>query len=379
MSGAGGEAEPVSSAAGQSMTSGSGGMVVPPAGGEGGAAGVEVLGPGCGDGVLANGEACDDGNTASGDGCSQTCHVDPTWACTGEPSICAHSCSNLPATCGATGDQNCCAASWVDGGTFLRNTDEGLPATVGSFALDTFEITVGRFRAFVEAYPANRPSTGAGRNAKNPKDKGWDKAWNASLPEDQASLIASLKTCLNNGNPTWTDTPIGHEGLPITCLTWFEAQAFCIWDGGRLPTEAEWNYAATGGDEQRYYPWSVPAWNQLINDTFVYYRKPAIPPQLLAVGSKWPKGRGKWGQADLSGSVWEWVQDYYLAAGQPTDCLNCATLEPDQNPRRVYRGGSLQNTELTMASSDPTNRSGFEPSTAYDVLGARCARNVAQP
>ena len=58
---------------------------------------------------------------------------------------------------------------------------------------------------------------------------------------------------------TWTDAPGDNEQLPMNCVGFYEAFAFCLWDGGRLPTEAEWESVAAGGEENRLYPWGSTA------------------------------------------------------------------------------------------------------------------------
>src|SRR5262249_21291377 len=130
------------------------------------------------------------------------------------------SCANLAATCGPNGNGDCCASSVVPGGTFNRGNDPMWPATVSDFRLDVYEITVGRFRAFVAAYPANLPAPGTGANPNNPSDTGWDASWTSRLPIDAVALKRQIKCDPQPGYPTWTDNPSSNENLPMNCIDW---------------------------------------------------------------------------------------------------------------------------------------------------------------
>jgi len=259
----------------------------------------------------------------------------------------------------------------------LGNSDE-VPehsATVASFALDKYEVTVGRFRKFVNAYGGWH----AGATV-NPVDNagahpiaaytGWGHSWNASSSDLPASA-SDLKTELNCDSTyqTWTDGGTGNENYPINCVNWFEAFAFCIWDGGRLPTEAEWEYAAAGGTQNYLYPWGI-------NDpdaTRANYVGSADTPH-IAVGS-YVAGNSYWGHADLAGSMSELAFDlysssYYGTSSNPAPCNNCANTIPDASfIARVVRGGFWGYSELRAAY-----RNAKAPPDRAIGLGFRCAR-----
>ena len=327
---------------------------------------------------------CEPGNKRCSGNTPQSCSVAGQWenaaGCTLSLPYCEEgtckippSCASLSDTCGPSEKESCCAVTAVPGGTYKRNNDAAYPATVSDFWLDRFEITVGRFREFVEAYPAgSKPTTGAGEHPLIAKS-GWDSWWDMYLPADQAALKAAVKC--ESQYQTWTDTAGANERLPMNCISWYEAFAFCAWDGGRLPTEAEWNYAAAGGDEQRKYPWSNPPWSQTIDPSYAVYLCQADGnaecsfADILNVGSMSPKGDGKWEQADLGGNMWEWHLDRNGYGTYPVPCIDCANLL--DGPFQVARGGgwnSFPSDQLTFSRIDR------HASTHNRYLGARCAR-----
>jgi formylglycine-generating enzyme required for sulfatase activity len=291
-----------------------------------------------------------------------------TGACAVPPS-----CDGLTAKCGPNGGV-CCTSNPVPEGTYNRSNNAMYPATVSAFRLDTYEVTVGRFRAFVKGYPANKPIAGAGAHPAIP-GSGWADSWTMAnvLPATATgpnSLAAAVKYCNGTNSATWTDVAGNNESKPINCVNWYQAFAFCAWDGGRLPTEAEWNYVAAGGSDQRVYPW-----NAAITPAYAAYcNVNQCSPNILAVGSKSP-GNGRWGQADLAGNVAEWTLDYDGAYPfpAPSACNDCANLAMGSG-KRVKRGGSSTNAGVDVTS---LVRNSAPPGGALSDLpahGVRCAR-----
>jgi formylglycine-generating enzyme required for sulfatase activity len=291
------------------------------------------------------------------------------------------SCLDLAPTCGPNGDEDCCSIGQpIPGGTFYRSYDvasdgsypsTSYPATVAPFALDRFEVTVGRFRKFVVAgggTQSNPPTAGMGAH-RNIAASGWYSSWNSDLATDTATLKNALKY---EQGCTWTDAPSSDESLPINCLNWYEAMAFCAWDGGYLPTEAEWNYAASGGNEQRAYPWSNPSDAVQIDCSYANYNNgtgPCVPGGAVnRVGSESPQGDGKWAQADLGGNVWEWTLDWNATA-YSNPCDDCANLTVAS--ARVDRGGYFNSPASELRGA---KRGAVLPDYRRSSVGLRCAR-----
>ncbi len=255
-------------------------------------------------------------------------------------------------SCGGDSQERRCA---IVGGSFLLGpADAAIPAAVSSFELDQLEVTVRRFRQYVATF-AGAPAVGAGAHPEISRS-GWRSEWSALLPASKEQLIASLHC--NADWETWTDNPGKREDYPLTCASYYVAFAFCAWSGGRLPTEAEWEYAASGGAEQRSYPWG----NAEPSLDLALFGASSLGP-----GGARPAGMARFGQLDLAGSAWEWTLDLYQP--YPERCDRCAEVEHGLD--RVLRGGAfVYDAEYLKASS----RFHTDPQLTLGDVGFRCAR-----
>jgi sulfatase modifying factor 1 len=307
-------------------------------------------------------------------------------------------------SCGVSHD-SCCTSLLVAGGTYGRTYDfaggpadasaeagpSGIdPATVSDFRLDKYDVTVGRFRQFVSAVsPADggagwRPLPGAGKHAHvggglglvdvggvAGAGAGHELGWVAS---DEAALSptdANLSSC--GPTSTWTPAAATREDLPINCVTWWEAYAFCIWDGGFLPSEAEWEYAAAGGSEQLPYPWGTTDPGTLNKYAIYDCNYPTAGATCMSAANIAPVGTatlgaGRWGQLDLEGNQSQWNLDWY--AGYVTPCADCAYATGGAS--RIVRGGGFSDGASNLFTLD---RNANGPALRNDFIGIRCARS----
>jgi len=250
-----------------------------------------------------------------------------------------------------------CGRLRVAGETFPMGNERASFATpvlsaisVSDFYLDTYEVTVARFRRYWDGgHPAPGPVV------RYPSE--------VELP-----FRGEIRMPGPSGG--WTITPGSHEDEPIGNVTWATAQAFCVWDGGRLPTEAELELAA-GTRANLSYPWGEDA-----PSSQLCWSVPMRRFGPCRAGS-FPATRGFY---DLVGSQWEWAADEFEIYG--FDCWRgafrrhnplCVIDRNEEEDKRVIRGGSWQDDNAVEVHAS-SRRDQLVWSDSYKV-GFRCANS----
>ena len=259
---------------------------------------------------------------------------------------------------------------YIEEGEFLMGTGKGFPfegpvhrVWLEGFYIDTTEVTNTQFREFVEA-------TGFETESER---LGWSGVFDGSIGEWEAVNGADWR------HPSGPDSSIDDkDDYAVVHVSWDDAAAYAKWAGKRLPTEAEWEYAARGGLDDATYPWGDELTPRGAHRANIWQgRFPHHDQGDDGFGSVAPVRRfppNGYGLHDMAGNVWEWVSDWYAP--------NYYRTSPTRNPpgpsvgqNKVQRGGSwtcstnyCQGYRVAARQHTPTD-------SALNNLGFRCARD----
>jgi formylglycine-generating enzyme len=295
---------------------------------------------------------------------------------------------------------------WIPGGTFWMGGDDDSTSdakpvhqvTLDGFWIDRTEVTSRQFAAFVEA---TGYVTVAERNPdpKDFPDAPREKLVPGSLvfspPAGEISLENPLVWWSYVAGAQWrhpegpASTIEGKAEYPVVQVCWDDAMAYVRWAQKRLPTEAEWEYAARGGKPRSRFTWGDELRPEGKWQANIWQGR--FPDQntgedgfarIAPAGSFPPNG---FGLSDMSGNVWEWCSDWYRPRYDLDQSRNptgpSESFDPDEPkvPKRVQRGGSFLCTDLYCTRYLPGARGKGAPDSAASHVGFRCAKSNQHP
>ncbi len=291
---------------------------------------------------------------------------------------------------------------WVPGGTFWMGADDPSTAdagpihqvTVAGFWMDRTEVTNREFARFVAA-------TGyitIAERKPDPKDYPGappEKLVAGSIvftpPVGRVSLDDPLVWWRYVKGANWRhpDGPAssidGKDDHPVVQVCWFDAVAYANWAGKRLPTEAEWEFAARGKLSRARYVWGDELRPGGKHQANIFEGR--FPDQntgddgfvlTAPVASFPPNSRGLF---DMAGNVWEWCADWYRPRYETKPVDNptgpTSSVDPDEPnvPKRVQRGGSFLCSDQYCTRYLPGSRGKGAPDSAASHIGLRCVKS----
>lgn len=301
---------------------------------------------------------------------------------------------------------------FIEGGTFEMGADneqarpDEFPkhsVAVESFWIDEHEVTNAQFKEFVDAtgyvtvaekdvrlndLPKGNMAATIDRDSIAPAGSMVFTQSERTVPLNDYSQWWSWTTGANWKHPEGPGSSIaGRENFPVVHVCYYDALAYCNWAGKRLPTEAEWEFAARGGLENNIYPWGnehiedglpkANSWNghfpnqNSLRDGFMT----ASPVKSYA-----PNGYGLY---DMAGNVWEWTSDWYDPHYYRNLPVNRVSNNPGgpENPverekRKTMRGGSFLCNDSYCSSYRVAARMPGEVNTGMSHTGFRCVKDT---
>ncbi len=308
---------------------------------------------------------------------------------------------------------------WIPGGVFMMGSDDPMAwaeerpahnAKVHGFWMDEHEVTNAEFAAFIAAtnYVTDAEKAPTLEEIMSQVPPG-------TPPPDPSLLVPGAlvfempdhEVPLNDMRNWWSWKPgadwrhpegpgsgiEGRENHPVVQVSWNDAQAYAKWAGKRLPTEAEWEFAARGGLAGKNFVWGddAPTEEKVYANTW-QGKFPAVNSKkdgferTAPVKSYSPNGYGLY---DMAGNVWEWCEDWYdktlyrnLPAGSVQDNPQgpSKSNDPDQpyTPLRVQKGGSFLCHDSYCWRYRPSARQSSSPESGMSHVGFRCVKDAGQ-